>query len=257
MARTTAKVFQVAVLITVLGFSIPPSVSAATTKTTSRAPLLSSKICSSSASCSSSAICNDPNLVMSYVAKTANFTPAETTIQGASVEPPKEEKKPEPTPSTKPTLIAQAKAEEPKPSPSETPKPAETPTPTPTPTPQGTPASRLNIDTIYTMMNEHRAKLGLPAYEKEDRLCELARSRGPELDNEIYGSGTIHGGLTARNIPYWLTENMISQDSEQQAFNWWLNSSIHRKAIEGDYKYACGVCQGKSCAMLFTSFTPK
>lgn len=246
MARMTVKVFQVALLLTVFGFSIPPSVSAATTKKTSRAPLLSSKICTASASCSSSAICNDPNLVMSYAAKTTNFTPAKTTILGASVEPPKEEKKPEPTLAAEPTPV-----------PSETPKPTETPTPTPTPIPQGTPTSRLSIDTLYSMMNEHRAKIGLPAYEKVDKLCELARSRGPELDNEIYGDGTIHGGLISRNIPYWLTENMISQDTEQQAFNWWLNSSIHRKAIEGDYKYACGICQGKSCAMLFTSYTPK
>lgn len=115
----------------------------------------------------------------------------------------------------------------------------------------------LDAELIFKMINDHRKGLGLPPYEKEDKLCKLAESRGPELYDEIFVSGDIHGGLYKRKIPFWITENMINQPNEEAAMNWWLHSSIHRKAIEGDFKYSCGVCWGNSCAQLFTSYVPK
>lgn len=115
----------------------------------------------------------------------------------------------------------------------------------------------LDSEKIFQMINAHRAGLGLAAFQKEDKLCTLAVERGPELYNEIFVTHNIHGGFYNRNIPFWITENMKYGDSEEAIFNWWLSSSIHRKAIEGDFLYSCGTCYGKSCAQLFTSYQPK
>lgn len=115
----------------------------------------------------------------------------------------------------------------------------------------------LDAEKLFVMINEHRAKMGLPAFEKDEKLCQLARERGPELYDEIFKTGNIHGGLYNRKLPYWVTENMKYGPSEQEAFNWWLSSPIHRKAIESHAKYSCGECYGNSCAQLFTSYVPK
>ena len=128
-------------------------------------------------------------------------------------------------------------------------------TPTST-TIQEKPAS-LSSDLLFEMINTYRASIGLPAYQKDDQLCSLAKERGPELYDEIFTNGNIHGGLYNRNLPYWITENMKYGPDENDVFNWWMNSSIHRAAIEGNFTYSCGECYGNSCAQLFTSYQPK
>ncbi len=115
----------------------------------------------------------------------------------------------------------------------------------------------LSADVLFTMINEHRAKLGLPAYVKHDELCSLASSRGPQLYSEIFVTHTMHVGLHNRNLPYWITENMIHQQTEAQAMQWWLNSPVHRAGIEGNYTYSCGTCVGYDCVQLFTNFQAK
>lgn len=147
-----------------------------------------------------------------------------------------------------------------------TPIPTKTPIPSPSPTvaqvaaqniqSQAKPAS-LNPELLFVMINNHRASIGKPAYEKDEKLCSLAVSRGPELYDEIFVNYNVHAGLTSRNLPYWITENMAHYDTEEKVFNWWMNSSLHRSAIEGDFKYSCGECYGNSCAQLFTSWVPK
>ncbi|MDO8657131.1 MAG: CAP domain-containing protein [Candidatus Levybacteria bacterium] len=115
----------------------------------------------------------------------------------------------------------------------------------------------LNPDIIFNLVNDYRAKLGLTVFEKEEKLCTLAKSRAEEGHREIFVSGNLHSGLYNRNLPYWITENLIYQKSEERAFNWWLNSPIHRRAILGASKYSCIGCFGNTCSELFTSYTPK
>lgn len=115
----------------------------------------------------------------------------------------------------------------------------------------------LSADLLFDMINNYRASIGKPAYQKDDNLCSLAQERGPELYDEVFTSGNIHGGLYARNLPYWITENMKYGPDENDVFNWWMGSSIHKKAIEGDFTYSCGECYGNTCAQLFTSYQPK
>jgi uncharacterized protein YkwD len=118
-------------------------------------------------------------------------------------------------------------------------------------------APGLDPETIFAMVNAHRTQRGLPPFQKSGDLTQIAESRTPELQGEMYGGGGMHAGFYNRHLPYWATENMISQNTETDAVNWWLNSSVHRSAIEGNYTHASVACEGKNCAMIFSSFAPK
>lgn len=161
------------------------------------------------------------------------------------------------------------------PTPTATPLPTSTPLPTPTQTPvptattakeielhiptpaQSSTKQSLNSDEILRLINDHRKSIGAAPFAKDEKLCELARYRGPQLEEEIFTTGAVHQGLYDLKLPYIIVENMASYSSEQQIFNWWMNSWIHKASIEGDYTYSCGVCSGNSCAQLFTNYTPR
>jgi hypothetical protein len=146
-----------------------------------------------------------------------------------------------------------------------------TPTPTDSPAPQytyyaeyapietqpATPSAYLNAELLQTMINDYRVSVGKPAFVKDEPVCAIAESRRPELYNEIHVTGALHAGFRAKVLPYWATENMIYQNTEAQAFNWWMNSPIHRSSIEGNYSHACVACEGNICVQIFTSYTPK
>lgn len=119
------------------------------------------------------------------------------------------------------------------------------------------PERSLNPDLILQLINRHRQTKNLAAFQKDEQLCKLAQSRAPELYNEIFVSKSVHNGLYARSLPYWITENMAHYDSEEYIVSWWLRSWVHRAAIEGDKLYSCGACSGNSCTQLFTSYIPK
>lgn len=120
------------------------------------------------------------------------------------------------------------------------------------------PADGVTLDSnlIFDLINAHRASIGKSAFQKDDALCSLAATRSTELSGE-FANGTLHSGLYNRKLPYWITENAKWGSNEAGTVKWWLNSPIHRRAIEGDYTYSCGSCQGSKCAQLFTSYTPK
>jgi uncharacterized protein YkwD len=124
---------------------------------------------------------------------------------------------------------------------------------------QPTSTGGLNPETILAMVNQVRSQNGLAPLEKSPEVCALANERAPELYAEIFVNGNMHAGLARRqaNIPYRINENMIHQNTEQQAITWWMNSPIHRSAILGNYTHTCVSCEGNSCAMLFTSFVSK
>jgi len=118
-------------------------------------------------------------------------------------------------------------------------------------------SASLSPEVIFDLVNQYRSKLQIALFEKDQGLCSLAVERSKELYNEIFVTGAMHSGLYNRNLPYWITENMIHLNTEQGALNWWLNSTVHRNSIQGNYKYSCVACEGKSCAQLFTNYTPK
>lgn len=118
-------------------------------------------------------------------------------------------------------------------------------------------AAPLNADVLFSLMNTQRATLSLPPFQKNDQLCSVATSRAPEAATEIFSGGRMHAGFWSRNLPYFATENMIYQQTEQAALNWWLNSPIHRSAVDGNYTNSCVACSGKVCVAIFTSFVPR
>jgi uncharacterized protein YkwD len=142
-----------------------------------------------------------------------------------------------------------------------------TPTPTPEPTTAATPTANyssvpianpggLNAEDIFGMVNSYRASQGLPAFQEDAKTCSLAQQRAPMVSGEV-ASGTMHAGLKAMGLPYWNTENIISMNSDQAAFNWWINDPIHHDAIVSHNVYSCVACSGNSCAEEFTSYVAK
>ncbi|HSX08739.1 MAG TPA: hypothetical protein VLF93_01140 [Candidatus Saccharimonadales bacterium] len=124
-----------------------------------------------------------------------------------------------------------------------------------TPQAQSNPGG-LNADDIFGMVNAYRTSQGLPAFQQDAKTCSLAATRAPMVAGEV-ASGTMHAGLVAMDLRYWNTENIISMNSDQAAFNWWINDPIHHDAIVSHNIYSCVACSGNSCAEEFTSYQPK
>jgi uncharacterized protein YkwD len=120
------------------------------------------------------------------------------------------------------------------------------------------PDATLNSDTIFELVNQYRASRGLPPFERDDKVCELAQIRSSEIIDEVGGkSGYLHSGLYNRNLPYWIFENAKYGSNEEGTVAWWLSSSIHHQSIVSDYKFSCVKCTGSYCSQLFTSYSPK
>jgi uncharacterized protein YkwD len=110
---------------------------------------------------------------------------------------------------------------------------------------------------LFAMVNDHRSKIGLPAFEKDSKVCEMVASRAPQVYDEVFKEGPMHKGFKALNLSYWATENIAAYDTIEKNFDFWLRDDIHRKAIESAAKYSCVACSGTYCSQIFTSFTPK
>lgn len=118
--------------------------------------------------------------------------------------------------------------------------------------------AELDATLLTNLVNSHRETLGLPILVEHEQLCQLAQERKHELYDEIFNGLGMHSGLRNRDLAYQVTENMIYNRTESGAFGWWLNSPIHRSAIESDrYSYTCTACKGNACLMLFSNFNPK
>ena len=187
------------------------------------------------------------------LAETIVITPAEETLPqvqeaviGPTIKPLSRTQKPSPPPVLASTQTVTATA-----------------TVAPTATPQPTVATQLqlsngglNADKLFSMANNYRQSKGLSQLQKDDRACQVAASRAPEIAAEIAG-GHMHSGIRDRNLPYWNSEIIITMRTEEEAFNWWINDTIHREAIEGNYTYSCVACSGNACVQEFTNFQPK
>jgi uncharacterized protein YkwD len=110
---------------------------------------------------------------------------------------------------------------------------------------------------LFSMVNEHRSKIGLPTFEKESRVCEMVSKRAPQVYDEVFKEGPMHKGFKALNLPFWATENIAAYDTIEKNFDFWLRDDIHRRAIESAAKYSCVACSGTYCSQIFTSFIPK
>ncbi len=125
-----------------------------------------------------------------------------------------------------------------------------------TPITQNAPAGSLSGDKIFDLTNAYRKSKGLSELQKDERSCELARSRAPEIMDEVR-TGTMHKGLTDRNLPYWNNENIAYYNTEEETVRWWASDDIHRRQLEGNFKYSCAACYKNACAQELTNFSPK
>lgn len=109
----------------------------------------------------------------------------------------------------------------------------------------------LNSEYMFDLVNKHRENIGLHPFEQDDNLCSIAQKRATEVPSEL-SSGTLHQGIKSMGLNGKVVENAVVINSEDRAFNWWMNSYTHRKSIEGNRKYSCIECSGKSCVQLFS-----
>lgn len=114
-------------------------------------------------------------------------------------------------------------------------------------------AKSLDSNAVFFMINAFREKLGLPKFEKDERLCTIASERAEEIPNEV-ATGKIHAGFYARNLPYFAIENAKYGGNEKEVVGWWLHSPIHKSTIVGNMKYSCVACTDTSCSEIFSSF---
>ncbi len=118
-------------------------------------------------------------------------------------------------------------------------------------------APELDSDVIFQLVNDYRTAHNLPELIKDENLCKIAKSRGPEVFNEITYTGALHKGLYDRKLPFWISENMVTSTSEMKGLNWWLNSPVHYRTIISRSTHSCAQCFGHTCIQEFTSWVPK
>lgn len=118
-------------------------------------------------------------------------------------------------------------------------------------------APELDSDVIFQLVNDYRTAHNLPELIKDENLCKIAKSRGPEVFNEITYTGALHKGLYDRNLPFWISENMVTSTSEVKGLNWWLHSPVHYRTIISHATHSCAQCFGHTCIQEFTSWIPK
>lgn len=109
----------------------------------------------------------------------------------------------------------------------------------------------LSAEKLTELVNEWRVSQGFQPYVQDERLCEVARDRADDGDDD-------HQGFRDKyySYPYVLSENMLlNGTSEKNALNAWLNSPAHRKVLNAHYKYACIATFGDTAIQIFSNFT--
>lgn len=124
-------------------------------------------------------------------------------------------------------------------------------TPYVTPTPV-----ELNADKLWNLVNEHRQKLGLKPFIKDQRLCDIAKKRVLEVPKDE-ADGIPHEGFIKNyhQGPYSLSENVnVHYTTEEDSLNGWIHSPPHRKALEGSWIYSCIATNNDIAVEIFSSF---
>lgn len=159
-----------------------------------------------------------------------------------------------------------AQSQSPTPAPAPTPPPAPAisrapaPPPAPTPPPAPAPAPAPNVGAfeqeVLTLVNAHRAGLGLAPLQWDNRLGTAARSWSVAMNNAqtlahaLPGQPTFDERISATGFPWnAIGENVaLGQTTPQAVFNAWLGSPPHRSNIESsDFTHiGIGYHQGTS-----------
>ncbi len=108
-----------------------------------------------------------------------------------------------------------------------------------------TPAPMPFVDQIilFDLVQTYRTSHGLSAYIKSEFLCDIARTRLPEVK-----TNWSHEGFTAArfcNDSCWMGENLAKYEGNaQNTLNAWLNSPGHKEALDHNYTHSCLISDG-------------
>ncbi|MEK3882867.1 CAP domain-containing protein [Paenibacillus sp. PL2-23] len=143
-----------------------------------------------------------------------------------------------PAPTAKPTATP-APTAKPTATPAPTAKPTATPAPTAKPTATPAPAASALQQEIVTLVNQERAKVGLPGLQMDELLNKVAMEKARDMDVNNYFSHTspTYGSpfdmMKAFGVKYnYAGENIASgQPTAARVMSDWMNSPGHRANI--------------------------
>lgn len=115
------------------------------------------------------------------------------------------------------------------------------------------PKVSLDEGVLWSLVQDWRVDQGLQTYTKDQRLCDLASARLPEIKALFEHDGWkehIAGMEYVR-----IAEN-ISRDysSESNTLDGWLLSPTHKASLDYPYSYSCIKCDGTYCVQEFGNF---
>lgn len=118
--------------------------------------------------------------------------------------------------------------------------------------------AHLNSDKLWSLIEEWRTKEGLPAYIKDQRICDIANNRILEVDKEIKENAPHKGFVDAvKDFPIRggsFSENIVGAGSEEEALDKWLRSASHSAALRKSYTYSCISTKGPYAIQEFANF---
>jgi len=115
----------------------------------------------------------------------------------------------------------------------------------------------LNSKIITGLINDYRVKNGLRPLIEDEKLCNLAKDRLPEIKRDQSHAGFE---LRVKNNSFGFTydklaENLISaRGLEIEVFRAWVDSEEHRENILTPFQFTCLKCDLASCVQLFANF---
>lgn len=115
--------------------------------------------------------------------------------------------------------------------------------------------AELSADKLFQIVNEWRVKEGYQQYEKSEFTCEISNQRLPEIKINFNHAGFSAERFCPKDLDCKIGENLVEgYNSEEEAFNSWLNSPTHRNNLESDYTHSCIKCDSGYCVHIFSYF---
>lgn len=141
--------------------------------------------------------------------------------------------------------------------------PTAIPTPIPTSTPIPAPTVAVDAssyeDRIWDVVQNWRTSQGLSAHAKDSRMCRLAELRLPEIkvnwSHDQFMNNAHYAEICPGNNCFSAMSENLSNGyySEQENLNGWLNSPLHKEALQKNYTYSCIKCSDGYCVQEFAS----
>ena len=114
----------------------------------------------------------------------------------------------------------------------------------------------LDAEQLWSLVNNWRTSEGLREYQKNELLCDIARSRIYQIRDDWSHDGFVPTvnrvfGNRYRDIGENLATDMIT---EGDALTGWLWSSTHKENLLKNYRYSCIATDGRFAVQIFGNF---